>query len=177
MLDTGQPDIPFCLCWANENWTRRWDGLEHEVLLAQKHSAEDDEAMMLDVARYLRHPNYVRVAGRLFLVYRPSLLPDARRTAAIWRQVCHREGVGDIYIAGVESFEGAVELTPPSAYGFDAAVEFPPHGNQSTRASPEPSPTIARSPGTTSGERLERIRGCAPSSPPGTIPLVGPITP
>jgi GT2 family glycosyltransferase/2-polyprenyl-3-methyl-5-hydroxy-6-metoxy-1,4-benzoquinol methylase len=132
MLATGRPDIPFCLCWANENWTRRWDGREHELLIAQEHSAEDDEAMMRDVARYLRQPHYVRIGGRpLFLVYRPTLLPDPSRTAATWREVCRREGVGEIYIAGVESFEGAVDPRPPSAYGFDAAVEFPPHGNQS----------------------------------------------
>ncbi|MDI9406531.1 MAG: glycoside hydrolase family 99-like domain-containing protein [Chitinophagaceae bacterium] len=44
ILSSGQPDFPFCLCWANENWTRRWDGQDQEVLIAQHYSLADDEA-------------------------------------------------------------------------------------------------------------------------------------
>jgi lipopolysaccharide biosynthesis protein len=129
MLETGKPDFPFCLCWANENWTRRWDGQENEILMAQNHSDEDDLAVIHDLMRYFRSPNYIRIDGKpLILVYRITLFPDFKRTASIWREECRRAGMGEIYIAQVESFELAAAGTHPQDMGCDAAVEFPPQG-------------------------------------------------
>ena len=72
-------DLPFCLCWANQNWTRRWDGSDANVLLAQSYCPEDDLAFIDHFARYLGDPRYLRIGDRpLLLVYRPDELPDAR---------------------------------------------------------------------------------------------------
>lgn len=129
-LDDASIDLPFCLCWANENWSRRWDGRADEVLIAQSHSAEDDIAFIAHVSRYLRDPRYLRHEGKpLLLVYRPALLPDAAATATRWRTWCRDNGIGEIHIACVHSFE----RMDPQSIGFDAAVEFPP--NLSTPAS------------------------------------------
>ena len=139
MLETGRPDFPFCLCWANENWTRRWDGHEHEVLMAQSHGDEDDEGVIRDLMRYFRHPNYIRVNGKpLFLLYRASLFPDIRRTARRWRALCREEGIGEICLALVESFELAQGNDAAKMRGFDAAVEFPPHQAPSPMNPPGP---------------------------------------
>jgi glycosyltransferase involved in cell wall biosynthesis len=120
-------DLPFCLCWANENWTRRWDGTDQEVLIAQDHSPEDDLAFIAHVARFFQDARYVRVGGRpLLLVYRPKLLPSARATAERWREWCRANGIGEIYLAYTQSFE----TVDPEEYGFDAAIEFPPNNGR-----------------------------------------------
>ena len=117
-------DLPFCLCWANENWTRRWDGAEHEILIAQDHSPEDDRAFFADLSRYLRDPRYITVDGKpLVIVYRPSLLSAPAETAARWRAEAARIGLPGLFLVATNAFGFADH----AAIGFDALVEFPPH--------------------------------------------------
>jgi len=116
-------DFPFCVCWANENWTRRWDGLDDDVLIRQEHSAEDDLAFIASLEPMLRDPRYIRIDGRpLIVLYRPSLLPDAAATLERWRGYCRRIGVGELFLAMVQ-----FDVEDPRIHGFDAAIEFPPH--------------------------------------------------
>lgn len=137
LLSTGKPDIPFCICWANENWTRTWDGQEKNVLLEQKYRKQDDKAIILDLIRYMRLPNYIRVNGKpLVVVYRPKLLPNPKATAALWREICRKEGIGEIYLSFMEVFEEARSHPDPSAIGFDASIEFPPSNTSFPMAPP-----------------------------------------
>jgi GT2 family glycosyltransferase len=128
MLALKRPDFPFCVCWANENWTRRWDGHDDEILIRQQHSPEDDRLFLETLLPCLQDERYIRVNGRpLLLLYRPQLLPDVAHTTAIWRQAAREAGLGNLYLAAVQS-EGAAWDNDPRPWGFDAAVEFPPHG-------------------------------------------------
>lgn len=123
-LVSADLDLPICLCWANENWSRRWDGRAEDVLISQQHSADDDLAFIAHVAAYLRDPRYLRVDGKpMLLVYRPGLLPSPKGTAARWRAWCRDNGIGEIHLAYVQSFD----RVDPAGIGFDAAVEFPPN--------------------------------------------------
>ncbi len=123
-LDDPTIELPLCLCWANENWSRRWDGRADDVLVAQSHSAEDDIAFIAYIAEYLRDPRYIRVDGKpLLLVYRPHLLPNAAATAVRWRDWCRDAGIGELQLAYVQGFE----RPDPRDIGFDVAIEFPPN--------------------------------------------------
>jgi lipopolysaccharide biosynthesis protein len=117
-------DLPFALCWANENWTRRWDGQESDILMAQNHSPKDDIALFDDLARYIASPRYVRVDGRpLIVVYRPDILPDAAATAKRWRERARKAGIGELFLLCTNAFG----FSDYRAAGFDGLVEFPPH--------------------------------------------------
>lgn len=129
VLASGEPDFPFCLCWANENWTRRWDGLEQNILLEQVYSEEDDRLHMQWLAKAFQDPRYIRIDGKpLFLVYRTAKIPDPLKTAQTWREEAYRLGIGDIFLCKVESFPD--EHGDPSLIGFDASVEFQPDWTQ-----------------------------------------------
>ena len=126
VLASGKPDFPFCLCWANENWTRIWDGGNSQILLGQQHSRGDDLAHIESLIPAFRDERYIRVNGKpLFLVYRTGLLPDPSQTAEIWRDAVSRAGLGDIYLVRVESHDDDIN---PHSIGFDASVEFAPYG-------------------------------------------------
>lgn len=117
-------DFPFCLCWANENWTRRWDGMENDVLIAQNHSPENDIEFIKDIQKYINDKRYITVEGKpLIIIYRPQILPDAKATFERWREYCRKSGIGEIYLVGAKSFG----FDKQAEFGMDAAVEFPPH--------------------------------------------------
>ena len=123
VLRLQRPNFPFCICWANEPWTRNWDGKHSEVLMPQEHTQETDERFILDLLPALRDERYIRINGRpLLLIYRTELLPNIARTAQVWRNVASKNGI-DLYLCRVESFE----REDPARIDFDAACEFPPN--------------------------------------------------
>ncbi len=118
-------NLGFTLCWANENWTRRWDGAEDAVLIAQEHSAEDHARVFDDMARYLEDARAIRIDGKpLIVVYRPALIRDARAMTEVWRERAAARGWPGLYLASTDAFL----FDEPGRLGFDGLIEFPPHG-------------------------------------------------
>lgn len=126
VLKSGKPDLPFCICWANENWTRRWDGLDRELLIGQSYSPQDDLDHIRHLLPILADPRYIRVGGKPVLsVYRTGHLPDPLRTAEIWREEALKQGIGELYLCRFEAWDDR-QSPDPRSIGFDAAVEFAP---------------------------------------------------
>ncbi|MCC4254789.1 glycoside hydrolase family 99-like domain-containing protein [Sphingobium naphthae] len=118
-------DMDFCLCWANENWSRRWDGSESDVLIAQRHVEEDDVEFIRSCIKFFKSERYIKIDGApLLLVYRVSLLQNPEATVARWRKIVKSHGFPDLHVSMVESFG----LTDPNSYGCDSSCQFPPHG-------------------------------------------------
>jgi 2-polyprenyl-3-methyl-5-hydroxy-6-metoxy-1,4-benzoquinol methylase len=124
MLADPESDMPFCLCWANENWTRRWDGAEQELLIAQEYRQEDDLNFIKSLIPFFQDKRYIRVEGKpYFCVYRPPHLPDIRKSIGIWRDYCRTIGLGEIHIGAALTHQNEEY----AQFGFDSGVQFPPH--------------------------------------------------
>jgi len=125
MLANPRVTTRFCLSWANENWTWRWDGKDHEVLISQDYSMADSKAFIEHILPYMTDERYIRVDGKLLLlVYKPSDIPDLARHVAIWRKTVREAGLGELYIMGNQR-------SPNDDFrseDVDAALEFAPHG-------------------------------------------------
>ncbi len=122
LLKDPSIDIEFCLNWANENWTRSWDGKEKEILIEQNHTPEDDINFIKEMQRFFDDPRYIKVDNKpVLMVYNPTLLPDAAATAKRWRDYCKQSGF-DVFllVAETHGFDSQNESW------FDGLVEFPP---------------------------------------------------
>ncbi len=125
VLSSGEPDFPFCLCWANEQWTRNWAGYDNSPIVKQTYSEEDDLNHIRWLAHAFEDKRYIRIQNKpLMLIYRGSQLPNLLKTTDLWRDQCQKMGIGDIYLCKVESFLS--EQGNPQKMGFDAGVEFQP---------------------------------------------------
>ena len=137
LLRHKEIDSPFCLCWANENWTRRWDGGEREMLIEQSYSTDLNARFADDLQPYFRDERYIRINGKpVLLVYRTDIIPSLKSTIASWRQRWREQGIGEVYLVCVESFT----VSPPEANGFDASCEFLPHQVDFSAIPPFPYP-------------------------------------
>lgn len=125
IFESGKPDFPFMLCWANENWTRTWDGKENNVLLEQNYSEEDYRKHIRSLIPYFKDERYIRINNKpVISIYKTQKIPNIDVLLRIWREEAKLEGV-DLYIC---RFETDDTNKKKFSEGFDAAVEFQPHG-------------------------------------------------
>ncbi|EIF28205.1 ADP-heptose:LPS heptosyltransferase [Burkholderia sp. Ch1-1] len=117
-------EAPFLFLWANENWSKRWDGGNNEVIIAQEHSDEDDLAFIRDLMPVFRDKRYVKVNGKpVLLIYKTHLFPNILGTTEIWRAEMERLGFPGIYLVMVDDW--VADPVHPRMLGFDASYEIP----------------------------------------------------
>ena len=137
-------DHSFAICWANENWTRRWDGKEKEVLIGQTYGPDSAAQVFDSFVPALRDERYLRKDGAaVLLVHRADHLPDPQRFASQWRRLAREQGFGELWLVASET-----HAMTPHQLGFDATAEFPPVGDNTLRTA---LPRLPR--GTVSGFR------------------------
>jgi len=124
MVASGKPDFPFCLCWANETWSRTWLGEEKEVLLRQTYSEEDDRVHARWLANIFRDRRYIRHNDRpVFLLYSVPRHPNAARFCDMLREAAGEAGGENPYLIGMDAH---CTFQDTREYGFDSTLHFEP---------------------------------------------------
>lgn len=133
LLDNPEWDFNFSICWANENWTKKWDGGDKDIIFEQKDLPDDPLKFIRDVAPILNDERYIKEDDKPILtVYRVDLLGDPRRYAKIWREYFKKEYNKELWLIGCTNFKNF----KPSEYGFDALMDFTPTGSTSSELKP-----------------------------------------
>lgn len=124
VLTSGKPDFPFMLCWANENWSRRWNGSDNEILLAQTYNQHDHLAHIQSLLPVFADPRYIKVEGKpVFAIHRAGMIPDVKEMLTCWRKEAEKCGL-QLYLCKIEgSWESGTKY---EEQGFDAAITFEP---------------------------------------------------
>jgi lipopolysaccharide biosynthesis protein len=127
LLDDPTIDFPFALCWANENWTRRWDGLESNVLIGQSYREGWADRFYDDILPALGDHRYLTVEGRpLLVLYRIGHIRNADAAIERWKERAREDGLGGLHVLAVlhsRQFEG---LPRGIEDVLDGLVQFPP---------------------------------------------------
>lgn len=120
-------DLPFALCWANENWTRRWDGLDKDVLVGQTYPDGWADRFYDDLLPALCDPRYLKVEGKpLLVLYRPGHVKAACAAIALWKERAAQDGFGGLHVLAVSPSRDFEPLSADVAGVLDGLVRFPP---------------------------------------------------
>ena len=127
-LENKDIDFPFLLIWANENWSRAWDGSNRMILIKQEYKKDDPENFIKDIKKYVIDQRYIKLKDKPIIgIYEPYKIPNITETILIWRRKSKEYGIGEIYII-IRLTENQTENFINTNL-FDAAYDFPPRNN------------------------------------------------
>ncbi len=123
LLGHQEIDTRFCFSWANEPWTRNWDGRQYSVLMPQNYGDRDDWKRHFDyLLPFFRDERYIKVDGKpLFALYVADEIDGCAEMIAFWRILAAENGLPGLFIA-----ETKRHRYEPDVAGTDACIEFEP---------------------------------------------------
>jgi hypothetical protein len=125
VLESGKPDFPFCLAWANESWTGFWHGNPDHMIMEQTYSGREGDIRHFNwLLPAFKDPRYMKVDGKpIFMVYVPFALPDAAGMIKLWNELAQENGLPGIYFVALKSGKKVENRKAPE---FDASSTLRP---------------------------------------------------
>lgn len=128
MLESGKPEFPFCLCWANEKWIRSWDNETQEILIEQKYDSAEHMQHIEWLLPFLKDTRYINIRGMpVLLIYRAEEIPDLASKLVIWREYAAAHGLPGLYMCAVNNYKNTKSVQELIGLGFNAVVDFQPN--------------------------------------------------
>jgi lipopolysaccharide biosynthesis protein len=125
ILESNEPKFSFCLCWANENWTRRWDGENQEVLIAQDYNNDDSKAHAKYLVQFFQDQRYLRIhQNPVFIIYRANLIPNLRQRLTNLQAALGALGIPKVHFYAMSRGE-PLDSTLLEA-GIERLIDFEP---------------------------------------------------
>jgi hypothetical protein len=122
VLNSGKPDFPFCLGWANHSWKDKQFNKEGEdkLLIEQLYGGEKDYTEhFYAILPALKDKRYIKVDDKpLFMIYAPFDIPDVEYFMELWQELALKNGIkGFHFVANTHLIEDIAVL---KSKGFNA---------------------------------------------------------
>lgn len=128
VVKLGEPDFPFCLCWANDTWSQKmWnkDGSvvgKKDLAIQQYLGHEDNILHFKQLLHIFKDKRYFKIDGRLvFAIYRPLDFKDVNQFINDWNELAKENGLPPFFFIGYSIFPN-LELEKVTQLGFDAII-------------------------------------------------------
>ncbi len=119
LLEHSEIDINYCVCWANESWSRNWYGQKKEILKEQKYSEQSQVDQFKYLLKFFNDKRYIKVNNRpLICIYRCEDIPDIKWLKETWDKMAKENGFNGIYIIAARTGRKAVETRTSSINAF-----------------------------------------------------------
>lgn len=125
-LQDEKCDLPFCICWANEHWTKAWEGKHNQVLIPQRYGGEKEWKEHFEyLLPFLKDPRYIHIDGKpLMIIYRPELIDCMNDMLDCWQRIAKEQGIGQLSF--VYQFVNYDLDENKDDSRFDYAIEYQP---------------------------------------------------
>ena len=131
VLQSGSPDYPFCLCWANHDWTNKtWKKgsslRQDSMIMKMEYSMDDHRNHFFSLLPAFKDRRYIKVDGKpLFAVWAPRNIPEAKRFIDLWQQLARENGLEGLHIVGHTDNTGkALAGKKANYYSADMAMDY-----------------------------------------------------
>ena len=131
MLADKDSDLPFCLCWANETWSRAWDGNDREILMQQTYSDEDNVEHAKHLCKIFADERYLKIEGKpIFIIYRVGRMQDPKKFVDVLESEAVAQGLPGVRVFAVRNFSCDVSDEELAKAGIHDIVDFQPNNTE-----------------------------------------------
>ncbi len=135
-LNNKELNMPFCLCWANENWSTLWDGGERNVIMEQKIDENSHEDFIEDIIEFFKDERYIRMNNEpVLLIYRPTMFKKKQFVDFVdgLQNAARKRGISRVRVLITNAMQDRLSPVSCTQWHVDGMVEFPPHGVYAVR--------------------------------------------
>lgn len=126
LLENKDIKTNYCVCWANENWTKAWAKKDKQILIKQTYADKTDWINHFNyLLQFFKDDRYIKINNKpLLILYRPEIITPLEEMINVWNRLAMQEGFAGITWIYQQVYYN--HLVEPTGYLFDYGIEYQP---------------------------------------------------